>query len=104
MNQIAVDIGTTFGSPFGQGKGLGDLVSVVLSNVLVIAGIVLLFFFIFGGISMIAGAGQDNPEKAAKGKQAATAALIGFIIIFAAYWIIQIVEKITGLDILNPNI
>lgn len=104
MNQIAVDIGTTFDSPFGQGKGLGDLVSVVLSNVLVIAGIVLLFFFIFGGISMIAGAGQDNPEKAAKGKQAATAALIGFIIIFAAYWIIKIVETITGLKILSPEI
>lgn len=99
-----VPIGEKFGSPFGQSKGLADLVSVVLSNVLVIAGIILLFFFIFGGISMIAGAGRDNPEQAAKGKQATTAALVGFIIIFAAYWIIQIIEKITGLDILNPGL
>ena len=45
---------------------------------------------------MIAGAGQDNPERAAKGKQAATSALIGFIIIFAAYWIIRLIEIITG--------
>lgn len=104
MNKLAVNIGSTFNSPFGQEKGIGSLVSVIISNALVIAGIILVFFFIFGGISMIAGAGQDNPEKAAKGKQAATSALLGFIIIFAAYWIIRIIESITGLNILNPGI
>lgn len=104
MNKLAVDIGSTFSSPFGQEKGIGSLVSVIISNALVIAGIILVFFFVFGGISMIAGAGQDNPEKAAKGKQAATSALLGFIIIFAAYWIIRIIESITGLNILNPGI
>ncbi len=104
MNKLAVDIGSSFNSPFGQGKGIGDLVSAIISNALVIAGIILVFFFIFGGISMIAGAGQDNPERAAKGKQAATSALLGFIIIFAAYWIIRIIESITGLKILNPGL
>jgi len=104
VNKLAVDIGTSFNSPFGQEKGIGDLVSAIISNALVIAGIILVFFFIFGGISMIAGAGQDNPERAAKGKQAATSALLGFIIIFAAYWIIRIIESITGLAILNPGL
>jgi len=104
MEKIAVNIGQEFGSPFGQEYGLADLISVILSNAMVIAGIILLFLLIFGGISMIMGAGQDNPEQAAKGKQAATAAVIGFIIIFAAYWIIQIVENITGLDILKPGL
>lgn len=103
MEKLAlVDIGKSFGSPFGQTKGLADLVSVILSNALVIAGIIFLFLLIFGGISMIAGAGRDNPEQAAKGKQAATAAVTGFIIIFAAYWIILIIEAATGLAILNP--
>ncbi len=104
MEQLAVNIGESFGSPFGQEKGIGDLVSAIISNALVIAGIILVFIFVFGGISMIAGAGQDNPERAAKGKQAATSALLGFIIIFAAYWIIRIIESITGLNILNPGI
>lgn len=104
MNKLAVDIGSKFGSPFGQSKGIGDLVSAIVSNTLVVAGIILVFFFVIGGISMIAGAGQDNPEKAAKGKQAATSALLGFIIIFAAYWIIRIIESVTGLNILNPGI
>jgi hypothetical protein len=101
MEKIAVNIGSEFGSPFGQDYGFADLVSIILSNTMVIAGIILLFLLIFGGISMIMGAGQDNPEAAAKGKQAATSAVIGFIIIFAAYWIIQIIETVTGLNILN---
>ena len=100
---IGVDIGSEFGSPFGQDYGFADLVSIILSNTMVVAGIILLFLLIFGGISMIMGAGQDNPEAAAKGKQAATSAVIGFIIIFAAYWIIQIIETITGLNILKPG-
>jgi len=104
VNKLAVDIGTSFNSPFGQEKGIGDLVSAIISNALVIAGIILVFFFVIGGISMMAGAGQDNPEKAAKGKQAATSALLGFIIIFAAYWIIKIIESITGLAIFNPGL
>ena len=103
MEKIAVNIGSEFGSPFGQNYGFGDLVSIILSNALVVAGIILLFLLIFGGISMIMGAGQDNPEQAAKGKQATTSAVIGFIIIFAAYWIIQIIETITGLNILKPG-
>ncbi len=103
MEKIAVNIGSEFGSPFGQNYGFGDLVSIILSNALVVAGIILLFLLIFGGISMIIGAGQDNPEQAAKGKQATTSAVIGFIIIFAAYWIIQIIETITGLNILKPG-
>ncbi len=103
MEEIAVNIGSEFGSPFGQTYGLADLVSVILSNAMVVAGIILLLLLIFGGISMIMGAGQDNPEQAAKGKQATTSAVIGFIIIFAAYWIIQIIETITGLNILKPG-
>ena len=93
---VQVPIGTEFGSPFGTGKTLGDLVSLVLTSSLTIAGVIVLFLFIFAGFSIIVGAGRDNPEQAAKGKQAATAAVIGFVVIFAAYWIIQLIEAITG--------
>lgn len=97
-----------FKSRFGQegssGRGFADLVSIVLSNAIVIAGIILLFLLVFGGISMIVGAGQSNPEKTAQGKKAATSAIVGFAIIFTTYWIIEIVGKIAGFNILNPPI
>jgi len=105
MKEIAqgINIGQQFNSPIGTTVGLGGLVSIILSNALVIAGIILVFLLVFGGVSVIASAGRDNPEGAAKGKQAVTAALVGFIIIFAAYWIIQIIEQLTGVDIFNPG-
>lgn len=102
-NLAAVDIGGSFGSPLGRDYGLGQLVSIILSNALVVAGVIFLFLLVAGGIGMIAGAGGNNPEQAAKGRQAATSAVIGFIIIVAAYWITQIIETITGVKILNPG-
>lgn len=103
MNKfVAVDIGSKFNSPFGKtGGGLGSLVSIILSNALIIAGVILLILLILGGFSIIMGAGQSDPQRVEQGKKAATAAIIGFIIIFAAYWIIQIVELVTGIQILN---
>jgi len=103
----AFNIGDAFGSRFGQfgsgGLGLGDFVSIILSNAIVLAGFAMLVLFLIGGFSVIAGAGQDNPDQAAKGKQAITSAIIGFIIVFASYWIVKIVETLTGLQILNPG-
>ncbi len=102
MEKIAIDIGSTFSSPIGVTIGLADLVSLFLSNAVVFAGIIFFFLILGGGIAMISGAGQDNPERVAKGRQAVTAAIIGFIIIFAAYWIILFIQTLTGLEILNP--
>lgn len=103
--KLAVNIGSAFGSPIGQGDfGFAKLVSIILSNALVIAGIIMLFLMIGGGIGIISGAGKSNPEATARGRQAVTAAVIGFIIIFATYWIVRIAEIVTGVNILNPGI
>lgn len=104
MEKIAFDIGDAFGSPIGKDVLLADLVSIILSNAIVIAGIIMLFLMIGGGIGIISGAGKGNPEAAARGRQAVTAAVIGFIIIFATYWIVQIAEIITGVKIFNPGL
>ncbi|MCJ7805261.1 hypothetical protein MUP46_01315 [Patescibacteria group bacterium] len=101
LAQTGVPIGTTFGSPLGQTKTIGDIVSLVLSNALVIAGVILLFLLVAGGIGMIAGAGSDNPEQLANGRKAITAAIIGFIIVFAAYWIIRLIESIIGVQFIT---
>jgi len=64
----------------------------------------LLFLLIFGGFSLIIGAGNGDPKKAQQGQKAITSALIGFAIVFLSYFIIQTIEIFTGLDILNPNL
>ena len=81
-----------------EGFSINYFISQILPNIYVIAGIILFFLLVGGGLMFIFSAGQENPEGAAKGKQAVTAALLGFLIIFASYWIMQIIQIITGYD------
>jgi len=98
-----VKINDYFKSPFtGEAGGqIGNLVSVGLGIAFVIAGIVLLVSFIIAGIGLISGAGQNNPEKLEKGKQALTSTVIGFVVVFVAYWIVQLIETLTGVSLLS---
>ncbi|MFC1711025.1 hypothetical protein ACFLZ1_00405 [Patescibacteria group bacterium] len=104
---IAVDIGPAFklGTESIEGKAgygsIGEFVSAILPNIYVIAGIILFFLFIGGGFAILASG--DNPDQKGNGAKAVTGAIVGFIIIFASYWIIQIIEKLTGVKIFNPG-
>lgn len=80
---------------------LGGFISVILPNAYILAGIIVFGLLLFGGLGVIMGAGQDDPEKVQKGQKAITAALIGFLVIFGSYWLIQIISTITGLEILK---
>ena len=106
MNTLAqINIGEQFRSPFGQTQTIGDLISVVLQAAFALAGVIFIFLLVFGGISMIAGAGNQNPEQTAKGRQAVTSAVIGFVVVFAAYWIVRLIEEILGVRfITEPGI
>jgi hypothetical protein len=52
---------------------------------------------VFGGLLMISSAG--NAKQTESGQQAITNAIIGFALIFTSYWIIQIIEVLTGISI-----
>ena len=97
----AVNIVTEF-PPAQKFATLGSLISILLKNIYVLAGVLLLVLLIFGGFSIIMGSSQGDPRKAGQGQKAATAAVIGFLVIFASYWIIKLIEFITGVNIFNP--
>jgi hypothetical protein len=104
MDKLAIAIAEPFDSPWGEQYGWNTLISIILSNAVIIAGIIMFILMLAGGVLVISGSGSDNPESKAKGRKAITAAVAGFLIIFTSYWIIRIVETITGVDILNPII
>jgi hypothetical protein len=81
-----------------------SLVSVILKNSLTVIGVILLVLLISGGLMFIIGAGSNDSKKSAQAKSLITDALIGFAVVFLAYFIIQIVETVTGLNILNSNL
>ena len=60
--------------------------------------------FFSGGFMIISGGTTGDAKKSQQGKEAATWATIGFLVIFASYWILQIIKAITGVDIIHPNI
>lgn len=94
-----MDINTFFKSPFTNVASISALVTTFLNIAFVLAGLILLFFFIFGGIGMISSAGNNNPQQMEQAKKTVTSALIGFIVVFTAYWIVKLIGTITGAQI-----
>lgn len=81
---------------------IGTFVSSLLPNVYVVAGLSLFVFILLGGFTMITNAG--NQEKLQQGQKILTSAILGFAILFGSYWVIQIIQVLTGIPILNPGI
>ena len=96
-----MDINTYFKSPFKEITGIGSLVSLFINISFVIAGLILLFYFVMGGIGMISSAGKSDPQKAEQAKKSITSALIGFVIVFASYWIVALIGQLFQIDIIQ---
>lgn len=79
----------------GQRQTLGTIVSILVYYLLPLAGIVLLLFLLFAGFQFMTSGG--DPKKVEQAKERLTSALVGFVIVFAAYWIVQIVGTVLGL-------
>jgi len=78
---------------------IGEILTHALNYIFVIAGLILLFMLISGGFKMITGA--SNPKAKESASKTITSAFIGFIVIFLAYWLVQIVEIVLGISILK---
>lgn len=91
-------VGDRFISDTPGYSNIGDFFNTILiPNIFTLAGVILLFLLIGGGIAIIQSGG--NPDKQQQGSKAITAAIAGFALIFISYWIIQIIEEVTGAKI-----
>jgi|GEM_PF-776142 len=95
-----VSIGKIF-TPAQSFPDVASFVDVLIKNAFVISGVIFFILLIFGGFTFIVSAGGGDAKKAEQSKQTITAAATGLVLIFASYWIIQIIEVITGVKILN---
>lgn len=82
-----------------KSKTVGDIINMVLPYVFVIAGLILLVMLILGGIQLMTSAG--NPDKIKAGSGRITHALIGFLIVFIAYFVAQLVQVMLGVNFLS---
>jgi len=79
----------TFGTP-------ADMINLLVSNLFIIAGLLLFVYVIAAGYALITSGGADQTNKASG---QITKGLIGFIVMFAAYWITKVLVSITGIPI-----
>jgi hypothetical protein len=75
----------------------GGIVSRLLIFIFPAAGLVLFVMLVWGGFEVLIGGFEKKSLDA--GKQRITAAIVGFLLLFASYWIMQIVEYVFGLVI-----
>lgn len=82
------------GFKFASGK-IGDIIQAAIPFVFAFAGIGLLLMILSAGFTLLTSAG--DAKKLEAGKQRLTNAIVGFVIIFAAYWLVQLAGIIFGL-------
>jgi hypothetical protein len=75
----------------------GGFISNLLPYIFGIAGIALLIFMIIGGLQMMLSHGDPKAMQSAQAK--ITNALIGFVIIIIAFFIVQLIGQLLGLGL-----
>ena len=86
---INIDPGTT------ANFTLPDFISAAIQAVIVIAGLLTFAFLVWGGIEWLTSGGDKEKYEAARGR--ITAAVIGLVIVVAAWAIMRVIASFLGL-------
>ncbi len=86
-----VDRSEEFSKPAG-------ILSRVLFFAFPMAGLILFVMLLWAGFEMLSGASTKKSMDA--GRQRATTAIVGFLLLFVSYWIARLLEVIFGITIL----
>jgi hypothetical protein len=94
-------------APRGEFELLGgitipNLISAFILIALIAAALIFFFMLIIGGIKYITSGGDKGKAETARGM--ITAALIGLVIVFSAWAIVQLIQAFFGVSIFTLNI
>lgn len=81
------------------GKTIGDIINEALKYIFPAAGLILLLYLIYGGYQLMLSGG--DPKAVESGKQKITSAIIGFVIVFISYWLVQIIGEVLGIEVIG---
>jgi len=85
------------GGLFNSSQSIGEMIGALIPYVFAFAGIILFVMFIMAGFTLLTATG--NKEKIAKGSAMMTSSIIGFVVIFIAFWIMQLLEMVLGVNL-----
>jgi len=75
---------------------VGTIVNTLVQPIVVIAGLIFFFTLVFNGVKMAFNSGDQQVFENAK-KYVSTS-LKGLIIVFCAFWVVQIIAFLTGVN------
>lgn len=81
---------------------LPSIISGLIRGALVVAAVVFFFILVIGGIKWIASGGDKAATEGARNQ--ITAALIGLVIVFAAWAIVQLIQVFFGVNIFSLSL
>lgn len=87
---------TTIDGPADSLTNIASLISRLIPYFILFAGIGTLFMIILAGYELLTGA--NDAKKLEQGKQRLTYGLVGFFIVFLAFWGVQIIGVIFGIS------
>ena len=77
------------------GANIGTVITNLIPFIFAFAGIGLLLMIFGAGFTILTSAG--DAKKLESGKQRLTYAIVGFIVIFVSYWLVQIAGFVFGI-------
>jgi len=86
-----------------SGGNIGQIISILIPNSIVFAGIFCFLLIIYGGFQLIVYGGQFNSsQRVAQSKSMVTYGFIGFLLVVSAYFILQLISVLIGVNFINP--
>lgn len=77
--------------------GISDILNIVLSFLIPIAGLILFFVFVSAGYDFLFS--QGNPEKVKSAQAKITTGIIGFIFLTLSYFLVRAIALIFGVKL-----
>jgi len=102
----AFDVFQTFSGGAPLPTTLGALVTRLLPNIIVVAALFFFFLIIFYGFKLIQHAGGVNvgPQQLTNARSAIMWSIIGFLLVVTAFFILQIMGGVFGINFTNPGL
>ncbi|MCX6817058.1 MAG: hypothetical protein NTZ93_04275 [Candidatus Beckwithbacteria bacterium] len=88
-------------SPTSGGSDLARYIAIIWQVLVIIGGISVLLFLIWGALDWIFAG--NNQERLKRAKDQMFNGIFGLVILVLSFIIVKIISFVTGLNILNPN-
>jgi energy-converting hydrogenase Eha subunit B len=99
-NPFFGNIDNPYETDYGTTGGLGAFINNIVQMIMTVGGLIFFGLLVYGGIQYLTSGGNEDTVESAQ--NTITYAVLGLVIIAAAWFIVKILETVLGIQILDP--